>query len=262
MIKLIVTDMDGTLLNSNKELSPKFENIYRQLCDKNIHFVVASGRPHYSLEPQFAHFKHNIIFIGDNGAYIGTQPEPVITGSFTNNELEDIVNAARNTSHVYAVICTPDKPYTESRDQAFLNEAKKYYPSIEVIKDVMHIEPKVIKVAIYDSLTWQKNSGEVWSRFSGKHVVAQSSNVWIDIMPQGVNKGAAVKHIQQKLGVSPEQTMAFGDFHNDIEMLQMAAHSYAMENAHEDVKKVARFIAPDNNTDGVIRVIEKMLLTH
>ncbi len=254
--------MDGTLLNSKKELSPKFEDIYRQLCAKDIYFAVASGRPHYSLEPQFAHFAHNIIFIGDNGAYIGTKPEPIITGNFTNAEFKDIIEACRNTSHVHAVVCTPNKPYAESEDTQFLKEAKKYYPSIEVFKDVMQLEPTIIKVAIYDSLTLQKNSGKVWSSFNGKHVVAQSSDVWVDIMPQGVNKGAAVKYIQQKLGISKEQTMAFGDFHNDIEMLQMAEHSYAMDNGHDDIKKVARFIAPANDSDGVLTVIEKMLLTH
>lgn len=254
--------MDGTLLNSKKELSPKFEDIYKQLRTRGIHFAVASGRPHYSLQPQFTHFEHDIIFIGDNGAYIGIKPEPIITGNFTTTEFENIIDACRKTSHVHAVVCTPEKPYTESVDAFFLKEAKKYYPSIEVVNDVMQIEQKVIKVAIYDSLTLQKNSGNVWSSFSPKHVVAQSSNVWVDMMPQGVNKGAAVKYIQQKLGVSKEQTMAFGDFHNDIEMLQMAAYSYAMENAHDDVKKVAQFIAPDNDKDGVLTVIEKMLSTH
>ena len=261
MIKLIVTDMDGTLLNSKKELSPRFEDIYKKLCDKGIYFAVASGRPHYSLEPQFAHLAHDIIFIGDNGAYIGIKPEPIITGEFSTKELEKMIHACRNTSHVHAVVCTPDKPYTESVDASFLKEAKKYYPSLEVVGDVMKIEQRVIKIAVYDSLTLQKNSGQVWGNFNGKHVVAQSSDVWIDIMPQGVNKGAAVKYIQQKLGVSKEQTMAFGDFHNDIEMLQMAAYSYAMENGHHDVKKIARFLAPDNDKGGVLTVIEKMLLT-
>ena len=262
MIKQIVSDMDGTLLNSKKELSPEFENIYKQLCAKGIYFAVASGRPHYSLEPQFAHFKHDIIFIGDNGAYIGIKPEPIITGNFTTKEFENIIDTKRNTSHVHAVVCTPDKPYTESADTHFLKEAKKYYPTIEVLSDVSKINKKIIKLAIYDSLTLQKNSGRVWSRFNTKHVVAQSSDVWVDIMPKGVNKGAAVKYIQQNLGISKEQTMAFGDFHNDIEMLQMADYSYAMENGHDDVKKVAKFIAPANDSDGVLKVIEKMLLTH
>ncbi|SMO61084.1 hypothetical protein SAMN06265379_103354 [Saccharicrinis carchari] len=262
MIKLIVTDMDGTLLNSNKELSPKFESIYKQLRDKGIRFAVASGRPHYSLRPQFEHFTHDIIFIGDNGAYIGTQPEPLISGSFTNSEMDEIINTYRKIAGVDAVICTPHKPYTESDDADFIKKAKKYYPNIEMVDEAKKINEQVLKVAICDSLTWQENSGKIWNRFEEKHVVAPSSNVWIDLMPLGVNKGAAVAHIQQLLGVKKEETMVFGDFHNDIEMLQMASHSYAMENAHEDVKNVAQFIAPSNDSNGVIQVIEEVVLKH
>ena len=261
MIKLIVTDMDGTLLNSEKELSPKFPDIYKRLVEKGIVFAVASGRPYYTLVPQFNHMQHDIVLIGDNGAYIGAKSEGVITGYFDKSEVAEIVDVARGINDVFLVVCTPEKPYCEVDDLSFLQEAKKYYPNIERIDNLKNVSEKVLKIAILDMKTWELNSGDAWDVFAKEHVVAKSSNVWIDIMPKGVNKGEAVKILQEKLKVGKEETMAFGDFHNDIEMLQRAAYSYAMKNAHEDVKKVAAYMAPSNDNDGVMEVIEKSVLS-
>ncbi|GAF02397.1 HAD family hydrolase [Saccharicrinis fermentans] len=259
-IKLIVADMDGTLLNSNHELSPKFEATYKQLRRLGIRFVVASGRPYYTLLPQFEHMEHDMILIGDNGAYIGTRPEPVVMKAFAHDEVAEIAALGRSLEDVYLVICTQDRPYTESDDPYFIAEAKRYYPTLKVVNNTDELEEKVLKIAAFDAKTWQLNSGKAWDVFQDKYVVAKSSNVWIDLMPLGINKGAAVKYLQEQLGISKEETMAFGDFHNDIEMLQMAHHSYAMENAHDDVQQVARFKAPSNDRDGVIKVIEEIVL--
>ncbi|MGQ1787318.1 MULTISPECIES: HAD family hydrolase [unclassified Saccharicrinis] len=260
MIKLIVADMDGTLLNSDHELSPKFEDTYNELTQMGIRFTVASGRPYYTLLPQFQHINHDIILIGDNGAYIGTHPEPVVMNPFTQEEVAEIVAAGRKISDVHLIRCTPERPYTESDNPLFIQEAKKYYPNLKIVDNINELTEKTLKMAIYDAKTWQLNSGDAWDIFIDKFVIAKSSKVWVDLMPLGVNKGAAIKYLQNKLGISKEETMAFGDFHNDIEMLQTAFHSYAMENAHEDVKNVARFQAPSNNDDGVIKVIENVVL--
>ena len=260
MIKLIVTDMDGTLLDSQKELSPGFPEVYKALTDKGVVFAVASGRPYYTLVPQFEDIEHDIILIGDNGAYIGTHPEPVITNSFTKAQVDEIIEVGRKVNDVYLIICTPEKPYCESNDDVFLKEALKYYPNMERLDSLNDVSEQVLKVAILDVKTWELNSGNAWSVFAGKHVVAKSGSVWIDIMPQGVNKGEAVRFLQNKLNISKDETMAFGDFHNDIEMLQRAKYSYAMKNAHDDIKKIARFEAPGNDDDGVMKVIEEVVL--
>ena len=78
-------------------------------------------------------------------------------------------------------------------------------------------------------------------------------------MDKGVNKGLAIKEIQDKLGISYEETMVFGDYLNDLEMMDYAYHSYAMENAHDDLKKVSRYIAKKNTEDGVIEKIKEVI---
>ena len=86
-----------------------------------------------------------------------------------------------------------------------------------------------------------------------------SSEIWVDIIPQNINKGVAIKKLQEKLGIKPEECIAFGDYFNDYEMMQAVYHSYAMENAVPELKKVARFIAPPNYENGVVKTIRKIL---
>jgi Cof subfamily protein (haloacid dehalogenase superfamily) len=82
-----------------------------------------------------------------------------------------------------------------------------------------------------------------------------SGHNWIDIMNKGIDKGHAIKILQEKFKISPENTMAFGDYYNDISMFKVAYHSYAMGNAPEDVKKSANFITESNSKDGVYNVL-------
>lgn len=86
-----------------------------------------------------------------------------------------------------------------------------------------------------------------------------SGQVWVDIMGTTADKGHALADLQREMGISPEQTMAFGDYGNDIEMLRRAQWSYAMADAHPDVKAVARFVAPSNDDAGVTRTIREVL---
>jgi hypothetical protein len=86
--------------------------------------------------------------------------------------------------------------------------------------------------------------------------VTVSGEIWLDITAKGANKGVAIKALQEKLGINFDETMVFGDYLNDLEMMEVAYHSYAMENAHEDLKKVARFTAKSNDENGVVEVIK------
>ena len=89
--------------------------------------------------------------------------------------------------------------------------------------------------------------------------IACAGDVWLDCMAKNVNKGHAVKVIQDSLGIKPEETMAFGDQLNDIEMLQQAYYSFAVANARDEVKKAARFQADSNVNQGVLKIMQNLL---
>ena len=86
-----------------------------------------------------------------------------------------------------------------------------------------------------------------------------SGPYWVDVMLKGVSKGTAVAFLQKKLGISREETMAFGDFYNDVEMLQQAEYSFVMENAEEKMKQYGNYTAPKNTDNGVMRMIQKFI---
>ncbi len=261
MIKLVVSDMDGTLLNTEKRLPPDFEQTYKGLQQKGIQFVVASGRPYYFLVPQFENFDHDIVFIGENGSVIVSKDKHKIISHFPQKGIEEIVKQDLSLPYTDMIVCTPDQPYSNSKNQSFIKEAKKYYPTLKYLEHPEKITDKVLKFAINDIRDGKVDKLEPWRRFQKDFVVEMSGDVWIDIMPQGVNKGSALKILQENWGITKEETMVFGDFHNDIEMLKLAKYNYAMQNAHEDVKRIAKYIAPSNDDNGVMKVIKEIILS-
>ena len=82
---------------------------------------------------------------------------------------------------------------------------------------------------------------------------------WVDVLSPTANKGRAVRRLQEELGVTPDQTMVFGDFLNDLEMMDAATYSFAMANAHPLLKERANWVAPTNNANGVVRTIRTVL---
>lgn len=99
----------------------------------------------------------------------------------------------------------------------------------------------------------------VLKELSGEYQISTSSPIWLDIMPRGTNKGYAIKFLQEKFKVLPEETMVFGDYLNDLEMMHVAEYSYAMDNAHSTIKAVARYSTLSNDDEGVVFAIEAML---
>jgi hydroxymethylpyrimidine pyrophosphatase-like HAD family hydrolase len=124
------------------------------------------------------------------------------------------------------------------------------------VEDLLAVDDEFLKVAIFAFDSSERVSAPAFARFRKTHQVVVSGQHWLDLMALGVNKGAGLRHVQQQLGISPDQTMAFGDFLNDLEMLDQATYSFAMANAHPLLKARAKFLAPGNTDNGVVRAIK------
>lgn len=98
-------------------------------------------------------------------------------------------------------------------------------------------------------------------RLEGKIEPTTSGHGSIDLIVPGCHKASGLKRFVERWGISPEQCVAFGDGGNDIEMLQYCGHSYAMENASENVKSAARYVCPANDEDGVLSVLDKIFVS-
>lgn len=262
MIKLIASDMDGTLLNSEGELSPEFFEVYELLKKKDIKFVAASGRQYYQLMKSFEPIKDEIYFIAENGTFVRHRSEELYVDSLSPELAKEILSYCLTLTGIYIVVCGKNSAYVNTTDQKILEEFDKYYFRHKVVENLLDLEDEILKIAVLDVRGAEQHSAvPLREKFGSRLQVTVSGPVWIDIYNFGTNKGTAIRLLQQRYGISEEETMVFGDYYNDVELLKSAYYSFAMGNAPEGVKQHARFIAKSNDENGVIQTIRELVLS-
>ena len=258
-IKFVATDMDGTLLNSKKEIHEEFYEVFREMREKDIIFAAASGRQYYSLLETFDNIKDDMMFIAENGTFVVYKGKEIVTNSLDRDLAMELINIGRKIDESYVVLCGKNSAYIESDDDRLVNEVSKYYKRYKIVDDITTINDEILKVTICDFRGSEENSNNYFVEYRDKAQVTVSGDIWLDITAKNINKGVAIKEIQELLGINYEETVVFGDYLNDLEMMESGYYSYAMENAHDDLKKVARFIAKSNDENGVVEAIKELI---
>ena len=157
-IKLIVSDLDGTLLNENKELASDFFEIEQKLHEKGIAFAVASGRQFYNMKNLFAPIAHRMLFIAENGTYVSQKDELIHLETIPFVRSIPLIQKARKLENAYTIVCAKNAAYIESRAEAFVHEVNKYYAKVEIVDDLTLIQDDVLKVTICDFTNPNTNS--------------------------------------------------------------------------------------------------------
>jgi Cof subfamily protein (haloacid dehalogenase superfamily) len=260
MIKLIVTDMDGTLLNSNHEINNEFWGTFEEIKKRGIVFSAASGRQYHNLLEKFDSIKDDMLFIAENGTYVVKNGEELFSNTMDKKEIKKLVEIGRKIDGAHLVLCGKKSAYLESSSEEFIAEVEKYYQRYEIVEDILEVEDEVLKVTLCDFKGSEENSHKYYKNYEEKFKITVSGKLWLDIVNKTANKGVAIEKVQQILGIDSSETMAFGDYLNDIEMIENAQYSYAMENAHPKLKEISRFIAKSNDENGVVEVIKEKVL--
>lgn len=264
-IKMIVSDMDGTLLSPEGKLDPLFFQLHKKMEQKGIIFVAASGRQFYNLNNVFAPIRDKIYFIAENGNYVRYLDQELMVVDIPSDRLDHIIDQIRTIDRAYPVLCGKDSAYIEKRSnpdfEAFASEGGKYYDRCEVVQDLKEViqRDRILKVAIYDFLGSSTNCGPMLEHFNDTLKVVISGKSWCDISHQDANKGVALDFVQRRLGIKANETIAFGDQMNDAQMLEHAYYSYAVENAVDGIKSIARFKSLSNRDNGVMKILEDLL---
>ena len=259
-VKLVVMDMDGTLLNSKSEVSDLFFRLYQKLTNHKIHFVAASGRQYHSIIDKLAPIKDDITIIAENGAFVTQKDKEIAKINLPIERVLDLVPILRNIDNIYFTLCGKKSAYIETYDQKFITILKEYYSEFKFVHDLTEVkEDDFFKIAVYHFESSEKYIYPAVKHFENVMQVKVSGEHWVDLSQPNANKGYALKLVQDKLGISVNETMVFGDYNNDLEMLRLAHFSYAMENAHPNVKKEARFSSKSNDQAGVEIILEQLL---
>ena len=269
-IKVIATDMDGTLLDPKGQLDlPRLEKILDKLDQCDIRFVIATGNEVHRMRQLLGHLAERVVLVVANGARI-----------FENNELIqaqtwDDAMVDRALAHFKGRECQ-DQFVVTAMNGGFVKKGtvfteldkfmtpemiEKLYQRMNFVDEFdSNLFGGVLKMSM---VVGEERSDSVLQEindlFDG-HVRAVSSGYGcIDILQDGIHKAWGLVELLRRWNLKPEQIMAFGDSENDIEMLELAGISYAMENAEEAVKRVATKVAPANSQAGVYKVLENWL---
>ena len=262
-IRLIACDMDGTLLDDDHAIHDDFWPLIEQLQARGIVFCPASGRQYYNLLERFEPIAQQLIFIAENGTFVVRGGAELSSECLSRDAAHELIRVARELAASGAncgvVLCGKRSAYIERSDPDFVAQVDQYYHRLDRVDDLLAVEDSLLKLAVYDFESSERMIYPTFSRFRATHQVVVSGANWLDVMAPQANKGAALRHIQQALRITREQTMVFGDFLNDLEMMDEATYSFAMANAHPRLKERARFLAPGNGDNGVVRTIKAVL---
>jgi hypothetical protein len=259
-IRLIATDMDGTLVDDARQIHDELWPLVDELFTRGVTFCPASGRQYENLRQQFEAVADELVFIAENGTYVVARGQELFVDGLALGVARRLVSRVRTIPDAGAVLCGKRSAYIDRKDPPFVDEVALYYAELEIVEDLLEVaDDDVLKVTVYDFASAERNSAPRLADFAATHKVVVSGAHWVDVTSPTANKGAAVRRVQEALGVTPDQTMVFGDFLNDLEMMDAATYSFAMANAHPLLRERASWVAPTNNANGVVRTIRTVL---
>lgn len=263
MIKMVVSDIDGTLLEEGTDrLDPEFYEVIRELKKRGILFVAASGRQYASMMHVLEPVADDIVFITENGMNIIQRGETLMSRFIDRQLGEEVIRFGRGIAGQQTLLCTPYMQYLEEKNDQLLEWLRNgYHSKCTVVEDLIPYVNRANKISIYCAGGAAQTGQAYVERFGGRLNVLVSGGPWIDLMNMDADKGIAITLLQEKLGISAEETMAFGDNCNDIGMLGRAAENYAVANAHPDLIRAARHVTEFPQGRGVLHVLREKLLS-
>lgn len=259
MTKLIVSDMDGTLLNDNGELPLQLHETVLRLRSKGIEFAIASGRQYVTLRHLFGDLADELLLIADNGSLVAYKGEIQYTVVIPQERVQAVLVMLRTVPKAHAILCTADNAYMAKADRDLYDRIKSYYAQLELVDNLFDYTQDVIKITICDLEDARTNSAVALSMFTGELQLAVSGSSWLDMTYPGVNKGTALEWVNRELHIPLEHMLAFGDHFNDLEMLQLVPNSYAMKNGQSAIKDIASYTTTrTNHENGVLHTLREL----
>ena len=268
MIKLVAIDMDGTLLNSKKELLEETKQYFKNFHNKNTEtlLVLCTGRPESGIRPylkDLGYLEENHYIISQNGANIyESQTGKRVMDAFVDSaaiqkwielgKKHGISVMGAGVDYYYSF----DEDPTEwmEFDVKLVSGKLKRIPTKESLNTDFY---KILLMGDEEQLNeFEMVIPEEWR---DEFYVVRSQKYLVEVLTKGVNKAFGLEKLAQKLNIQPSEIAAIGDAANDIEMLEYAGLAVAMGNASEEVKAIADIVTDTNENNGVIKAIDQLI---
>ncbi len=262
--KFLALDIDGTVTNSNKEITPAVKAEIRRLQDADIPVALVSGRPapgikHVAAELDFSEYNCYILAF-NGGKIIDSKTNKVIYNQTISLDLaHEVCRVAKDydvavvTYRGDEIVSTnPENQYT--RIEAYVT--KMPVRGVEDMEKELDYEPD--KFLFVGEPTYLESIlSEMQKRFEDRLNIFRSEPYFMEIVPLGIDKAKSLDRLLDMLGMSSSHLVACGDGFNDVSMVNFAGMGVAMANACAETKAVANYIAPSNDEDGVADAIKK-----
>ena len=266
--RMIVLDLDGTLTNGRKVITPKTKEALFELKRQGGVIVLASGRPTYGITPLAEELK-----LYETGGYIlsynGGRILNLSTGEIvfkkelpisSNKKIIEIAKEQGVNFLTYENDCiiTPDASDEYVKKEAFINKLE-----VKEVKDMeAYVTFPVVKFLLLgDGEILSQVEPKVKEALGDDYSVYGSEPFFLEVLPKGIDKAASLERLLHELSMGREEMIACGDGYNDLSMIQYAGLGVAMENAVPSVKKAADYVTFSNNDDGIAHVVEKFMLS-
>ncbi|MDO4619082.1 MAG: HAD family hydrolase [Lachnospiraceae bacterium] len=265
MIKLIASDIDGTLLkDGGHELYEEYFEVIQKLLDHGVAFCAASGRHITGMTGLFGPVADQIYYICEGGALLRTSDHIMKAWSLPQGSYEELLEETSDIPGVQVMIDTADCVYVnageDSRLFRFIHDGYQF--AVENVSDLTAIpEEEVLKLSLYSADVHVEESCADFlaSDWMKKLSVAQAGTMWVDAISPKANKGEALKVLQEHLGVTKEETVYFGDNLNDLPAFGEAGMTVTVSNARDEVKEQADLIQHSYRHHGVLQQLQKIL---
>jgi Cof subfamily protein (haloacid dehalogenase superfamily) len=258
MIKLIVSDLDGTLLQKGHHIKPEDRDALNKAAEKGIIISFASGRMYPEIRHVVDELQMDAHSISQNGAYIHTSAQELIRQDVFETDLIKQLALAAEGLPFYTILCSPDSyVITELTEGHAKIEQNLLAPMIVMPQAVEQLGSELMccKISYIGPEPELVKLQEQLLNLHGDKIDAYISDVdCLDVMPMQVSKGVGLKALQEYLGVQPDETICIGDSFNDISMFKVTPNSFAISTSHPNVQSQAAHVV-----GGVAEAIEWVL---
>lgn len=270
--RLIVSDIDGTFLNSADRVPQRVRDAVHQATAQGIHFALATGRPFRWLQPVLEQLAVRPVCVTSNGAVIyDCAADEVLTAAEISPELmEEVYYTAQDIFAPYGgvSIAAEYAGYSVRQDPTELFVAAENYAHTWADSQFITAPTEQVwhKPAVKFLLRNPAMTANEMYALLAEHVDSRRAHLTysidaglLEVAAPGVNKAAGLEYLAEHLGVDAQEVVAFGDMPNDIEMLQWAGLGVAVENAHPRVRQAADMVTGSNDDAGTAEIIERWL---
>lgn len=261
MIKLIASDMDGTLLDDDSMVPEETYELISALAEKGVRFVASSGRRYDTLRWLFEPVADKMDYVASLGTQVYADGRLLDREVFSTLSVMRLFETTQLFDCLHLALYDATHTYLLNDQSSYIRELDKDLPNAERLFDPPSPDVSIIKAALCCEYPDQlMDMAYVLEReLSEFFTFLPSGSRWIDVVPRHVNKATGLEQVMRYWGIGPDEAVAFGDSMNDYAMLRYVGHPYVMENARYAVRQIGQRVIGRNSDHAVQRVMREIL---